>query len=554
MSDLWGQLAESTEGETSFPAIVLPKGALPRRQPSLRERLVGSYLSGFLPAYMAIGLGASLATSRASTVLFPEANSLRVGLLVCGWVLALPLAWASSSLWSVAQATVWRYAGLALLALGLGELVMTVPYAGARSLFPRSEGMQSWLEVAESLYETYLSSGSLGLGLATGAVLAFALLKVRRSSPWLEPAPAASRRRQSLALLLLMSPLLALVAALAWTTHRLSQRNPDQQVPYSSYQMERKSDAPWEALLEELQSRDPQFKLYPTDKGRPLPTSLLKPLEQRVRKLHRADPAGGRWDKAGLMTNLLYQADRLENPRALAWDAAEYHLKTANWSVSHPSVQAPFSKVIFPGLAHDPMSRETLLAEIALIERLQQANADPKALFEKQILKSIGWYLNPREESAASGLVAFGVELPVSLPGLLRLYREKQALDAWNDLQLDLDWSSQRALDLSLLANLKDHRSFNHLDGDVLESACMRSAELFLGLRAKPVLDGARLMALLRLYKLDHGEYPANLEMLASKSPLPEQVAYASHGSTASLEFLDRRDLLAGVEAKWTLR
>ncbi len=508
LRNLWEGLARESEVGERELTVVLPRAPLTRRQRSLKERLVGAYLSGFLPAYLALGLGASSAVCGISMEA-PQVMAVWPGLLAAGWVTMVPAAWLIASLWSARVTTAWRYLLLGVAASGLGHLAMIVPFLCLQVLSRGGAGQDWSLAMAQALYQNFLTFGSVLAALLGSLALALGLRRSRHSTPWLEAAQR-SWRRQLVSALALAFPLLLLMGFAGM--HQTSLRDADASfrrlLQGGAYDQAHRKE--WQKMVETLQASDPTFELFLSERNSwSLPT--LRLAEREIRRLHSLDPKSGDWTRHRVTMHLLKRAEALQQPELVAWQSVEFSLATRySWGRTN-LVDSAFEQVIFPRLSAAPLDKTQLQVEAEMIDQLVAMTTDPRDRFPSALYDYARMYLHGQRSEPFPPLRAFGTELPFSLPGVVIEWRAARLVAAWEELAPQLDWSSQRRLEGSLLQHLGSVRSVETDDGDLLELCLRPTVASFQALRTRPLLNMASAMVLLRQYKLDHGR-PEHLD------------------------------------------
>lgn len=531
LGDLWSGMVQEAESLEENRKVALPRQPVTRRV-SLREKLAAAYLSGFLPALLAIWSGVLIASARCATI-SPGSADLAWGLLVTGLVLAYPLAALTSSIWSVGRHTPLRYLTLAFLGAGVGQVSMTLPYYWAATLLPRQ---LSLARITQRLFESFLSFQALALCVAVGMVLLLACTKLRRSLPWVELGRPASAARVGLAGVLVLSPLLLLGGlALAqgriapraeWAYRAMLEEQPNPSKPYSDE---------WKGILDRLEAEDPQYFRPGSRTPSAWSRTTHQQAEKRAMEVLTGDASRGGWVQHEVMRALLRRPQDLAHPFDLAYAVMEHRLSDPLESQSS-TVEAMVHAVL-PSLANSSLSRSELDLQLEKLSALESRLKEPRAELEEQMLHSLRWSLDLRADDLPPPLKAFGLELPFGPERLLFEYRLRQIVYPWMELREKLDFGSPQRFERSLALELPQHRTVAlEYDVDALEAAVNSANQRCDSLRVRPLFASARTLIALRQFKLERGAYPASLSELGEGLAVdPGVTSYKREGGRAAL-------------------
>ena len=554
LGDLWANLGQEVENLTEEGKVCLPREPVTRRV-SLREKLAGAYLSGFLPALTALFAGALVATVVRESIL-PQAADLAQGLPVLGLILALPLAWLTASLWSVGRASVGRYLLLAILAGGVGQLAMIAPFAGIAMNFPRGISLELTAQMLQRLYESYLSPAPvLTYGLLAVVLLAVST-KLRRNVPWVELGKPASLARTAVAALIVVSPWLFL-AGCALTQGRIA---PAAGWAYDSIYLHREtptSAKAWDALKEHLQSVDPEYFSNYQKRVPSWSQQTVRQAEVQAHQLLARPTEQSGYARHKVLQGLLSRNEALAKPLdfALATVQSDILLKNNNWRGGDITA---FATVVLPNLSQQPMSKVQLLSRREQIKTLRTKMRAPEQEFEQSMLETLRQYLVDYREDVPGPLTAFGMELPFGPERMLAEVRLRQLIYPWMELKKELDFSSLQSLERSLGANLAEHSSgvLKH-DEDILEHSLQSASFYCDSLVLAPYFQTAELVIALRLHKIESGAYPETLEKLGQRLPSlePKNWSYQAKNGQATLTLKGKNPKVKSRSegATWTL-
>jgi hypothetical protein len=529
LGDLWAGLSQDAEGSDDGPKISLPRTPITRRI-SLREKMAAAYFGGFIPALLALCAGCLVAVADYQAIL-PQGASLLGGVLVLGFVLSLPLAWLSASLWAVDHASMLRYLLLAWLAGGLGQVGMVLPYCAAASMFNQAVTLESSISYLQRLYESYLSFPPLLVYALVGAALLTLSNQLRRKWPWVELGAPPTLAKRGVAALVILAPLGCLGAgALAqgriapqamWAYDTVFKTWPDP-----------KKDARWSSLLDELAAQDEKYFDHYIDEDTHVPTwskATFRQVQARSKELLSRYPLARGWERRRVVEALLRYHTDLDQPLEFAWLVLEASQKESRsesnngWAGWHSDAHWALFSVVLPHLSEASLSPEQLSDDLERLVDLQASMISPQEEVERSFLGSVGRYLSSSYDSrrrAPRPMMVFGVEVPFGPEQVLAEVRLRQVVYPWLAIKDKLDWSSEKALVSSAISQAAQQKTkLQHRNENLFESKVNLVTSNCHSLQLATPFDAARLIVALRLHKAETGAYPTNLAQISSRLP-----------------------------------
>lgn len=555
LRDLWSALEASAESPQEL-AIALPRQPVPRRA-TLREKLVGATLNGYVPAFFAVAVGGLMATAH-NTLVRPETSLFVTGLYIALVLVLLPMILLMRGLWSAQVASPGRYLALMLLTTGLTYQASSVTFAGFASRYLLPLDFPGLVTLAQDQYQAFLTP----VPLLAAALAAFAawrgMLRTRRGLPWVEMR-AARRANLWLAWMLLLSPWFGLLGCALVCGHL---------APQDAYQRLHQpvGDSPasqgWRDLNQllngerYLDGKAATILSWSPEKVRQVAATTLRVLGEMSSNEDES------WRFNNVIGSLLERSQDLVDPMDFSWRLLEGNARNQNLTLGGQEVTGIFQKVVYPELCQAPYNSKELRQHLLRIEQIEAVLPTPKSELNEKFLRALKPALrsNYRTKEGPRPLQIMGWEAPFSPERALAEYQTRIAMAYWQATLDQLDFSSQRAMDRTLKraeADLADTSIRTRREGAATLPKSVEEARYHhTGLLLRERLDGARLLLNLRLYKEAHGSYPNTLEQLGMALPA-ENSDYSSDGKVARVKLPivpPHRAGQANWEDKWELR
>ena len=532
LATLWEGLRSEAVAEEFGPADPFEPPALePVRRHSLTEKFQSAVLSGYIPAFVVLVVGALVGCWGLALHEFP------IFVAISG-ILAFPAAWLLSDLFRLEKLSLVRILILVILGGSLGALGLTTQPAlllswwqvQSRSPNPRESGMDilySYARFVDDLYlnhlqpSTWLVFGLLVLGLVGLVPVA------RRIAPWLESHRPSSIGVKTLALLLLLSPWLfigtckALKGRLAPAELAWLEAHP---VPHVQ---RRRPDKSWAELLDRVRLADSSWARESN-----LTPGWSREFQQDVERRCLALAQTGKNRASELVTvadALLHRPGELEEPLELAWLSLEALLRQRPSGKQGQAARA--GQVLLTELASRRFTALELQQQRKRLKTLSSPSRGPREELDFALSHLIesDWR---REEVMPVSALALEFEL-------------KTLIRPWLEAREKVDFTNYHSFTKSLLASTaampKERRARWLIE--YASRACY-------GLQLRPTFQTAELLLALRLYRAEHGRYPAKLTELSS---LPDELeldySYRTQGPTAQVG----AELEKGKVTRWIL-
>ncbi len=550
--DLWARLAQEAES-TPCAQVVLPRDPVSRRI-TLKEKLAGAYLNGFLPSLLAMVVGCLLGLAQRPTVA-PGMVDHGVLLFASGVILVLPLAWLTRGLWSVQRATAPRQLALTVLGCGLATVLMVVPLAGFSALNYSVPGTRRLVVMIQDLYQGFLTPQALLICLAAAAALGWGSRRMRRSVPWVE-LRGSSFVFTFAAWLVLCSPWIAL-AGCALTQGRIApSARWSFETLYAPPLKTTYENDPWRMMAKELAKEDPAFSTYSKLPPRWSAATVRQTETRAVQLLVGASQDRYVWNRFQNCHGLLRRAQDLKDPLEFAWLTIEDAIFDGGYYIWPEHVMGALHDIVFPTYCGDTLTEQQLALQLDRLDLVTGKIKPAREEFRQRFLDALHRHLLENDERGHRPLKAFGFELPFSPERTLVEIRARQIVYPWMELESQLDFSTYQSLGRSV-SKVKAQFPGESYPEKALARLTRDAARNCAALLYRSPLQAARVLLLLRLHKLAAGTYPASLQEL----PLPEGMSlegfeYQGGGAEASLttpRFDIDRDEGWGARA-WKLR
>lgn len=572
LDGLWGDLAK--EAEECALVADLPYGkshALRHFTP--QEKLGMSYLKGFVPAWLLLMLGAFLGllylnNSQAAgeaigklvetnafiandhhrlrqlmdPLLWELGGAWRVVPLLAA-VLSVPLAWLLAPLWNILRARPVLYFLLPLVTVLVGQLAITPlisVYVFATKNVPVT--FFGFIHVLQLLYQGYLNWWGPLLAILLGCTLFLCSYRARGKMPWLE-VNRPKLARSFAASLVLGFPVLILVLCSFQGGPLLSRIHAWQ----ASFPQAQAFSVKDEELWGELRGRLYDLKPYDKEAVLNIKAADIAPLEKTAHELLESHPRGGRNKVASLALFLRY-AGLLNDPTPLCLELLESMPRLAGSYDGGWDFLVVFNNSSLH-FATSSLSKAELEGSAFRIKAMRESLPTLQQGFDAVVDRLLSSLIMEK----ALPLRAFGYELPFSLESFVLDFKKQRILKPYLDCRAELDYKESG----KLYAQLKSNgvaRSFardalsawaNNMrwerDKDELEEEYNAALASTAELDKKDILDCLELILSLRLYKEQHGHYPAKLAELSTSLsrdfPL-ESFSYRVQGHTVQLQDL----------------
>jgi hypothetical protein len=522
LADLWGGLEQEIEAAPPGAEITAPAAAARRPIRSVVDRARSAGLSGWTSMFCLLTVSMTLALLLRSPGPYrpQDADEMRVLFcLVPVWTAGLAALLAP--LLRIDRGSGLRTAGVALLAGTFGALAALGPTATMWAAAQSTIRPSHVLETCQRFMEASFSLGAFLLYAALGFAAHLAMRRQRRRLPWLELPPAPGRARTALAWCLVLLPSALLLAAatvqltVAPAVDGWVERT---EALVSSRGVVSSHDPAWSELQQRLRGSGPALW-----KGASASWSTLRTrqAESEALRLWAATPAAGKGDAyyaaSSVLIALLEKSGQLVHPEEVAEALVRLVLQVRP---GYPELafRRAWTEVLLPRLSQQRYTAAELSARQAELESLEALCLDPRQELDVIVLDGLE-HDHPLFSRGARGMRLLGVEVPFSLEKAAQALYRNRVLGPWPAVREKLDVRSEEALQASLDAVL---RSGGPIGRHNLLRPILRQAEAArcYGLCFRPYLQTGRLISSLRLYKMEHGAYPATLQELNTELPV----------------------------------